>query len=98
MSQDTRTISQVGFEDGGLVIQYQDSEEIRVGGRVAIARQIAIAGAHPDYREDMEGLYRKAQRLLSNVLEDFEDSVPYIPVADDDDEDDDTAISGMGDR
>jgi hypothetical protein len=90
---DDRLINQIGFEDDGIAIQYLDSTDIRIGGKVTVAKQISISRAHPDYGEDMEALYRKAQRLLANVLEDFENSEPYLP---DDDEDDDD--KGMGDH
>lgn len=88
-----RSITQVSFEDGGLVVQYLDTEDVRVQGKVALAHQLSVSASHPDYREDMEALYRKVQRLLDNVLEDFENSEPFTP----DDEDDDD-MKGMGDR
>lgn len=91
---DQRHITQVGFEDGGIAIQYLDAGDIRVGGHVAIAKQISISTNHPDYAEDMESLYRKVQRLLDNVLEDFSNSEPFDP--DEDDDEDDT--KGMGDH
>lgn len=86
-------ISQLAFEDDGIAVQYVDSEDIRVAGKVVIAKQISISRRHPDYAEDMEALYRKVQRLLANVLEDFAESEPYTPTDEDDDE-----IKGMGDR
>jgi len=87
-------VNQVAFEDGGIAIQYVDSNDIRVGGKVMVAKQISISSAHADYDEDMEELYTKTLRLLTNVLEDFAVSDVFDPSDDEDDDD----IKGMGDR
>jgi hypothetical protein len=88
-----RIISQVAFDDEGLTVQYIERSDIRVGGKVAIAKQVSISRSHPDYGEDMDGVYRRVERLLDNALEDFADSEPYSP--DEDEEDDE---KGMGDH
>ena len=94
MAEPTLEVYQVAFEEGGISVTYMEvPTDVRVGGRVAKQHQIRISAAHPDYREDIEGLYRKVQRVLTNVLEDFEDSEPHVPVPDDEDDD----MRGMGD-
>lgn len=87
-------IQQVAFTEGGLVVQYAElPTDVRARGRLVMGHQLSISAAHPDYREDIEALYRKTQRLLANALEDFEEAEPYTPEDEDDDE-----IKGMGDH
>lgn len=86
-------VAQVAFDaEGGLIIGYMQSTDVRVQGAVVMQRQVRLDGRHPDYAEDIEALQRKAVKVLRNALEDFESSEPWTP-EDEGDEDDER---GMG--
>lgn len=70
-------IQQILFDPTGLVIAYQDLDDIRVGGAVIQQKTVRLDVGHPDYAEDADGLHRKAVKLLRNALEDFESSEPH---------------------
>lgn len=85
-------IDSVAFHEGGLVISYMRvPTDVRANGSLAQHHQLRLDARHPDYRDDMEDLHRKAVKVLKNALEDFEGSEPWEPAADDDDDD-----RGMG--
>jgi len=85
-------VDSVTFQDGALLVSFMRvPTDVRVGGMVAQHHQVRLDARHPDYREDMEDLHRKAVRVLKNALEDFAESEPYEPSNDDDDDD-----RGMG--
>lgn len=83
----------IAFEPDGMTITFIDlPNDIRVGGKVAIFRQIRLDADHPDYREDMDLLQTQAVRAVRSALEDFEDSEPHDPASEQDEEED----TGMG--
>lgn len=86
-------IGGITFDEQGLVIHYTSSTDVRVGGRLLQTHSLHLHRSHPDYGEDMEALHLKAERILKNALEDFEESEPWVPPADDNEEDDER---GMG--
>lgn len=89
-------IGSVSFEPEGISVQYLEvPNDIRVRGKLVRQHQLQISARHDDYREEIEALHRRVQRLLTDVLEDFEQSEPYVPEPDDQDEDEDDE-KGMG--
>lgn len=86
-------IDSVAFSDAGLVISFMRvPTDVRGKGTLAQHHQLRLDARHPDYRDDMDDLHRKAVKVLKNALEDFEESEPFEPDLDDDDDDD----RGMG--
>jgi len=79
----TRQIHQITFgadERGPIVhVAYFDTDNLRVGGNVALVTTAEISLNHPDYAEDATVLSEVALRLLNNALEDFEESGPWEP-------------------
>ena len=85
-------ITGIAFEGDCLTISFIDlPTDVRVEGQVVMQKQVRLLMSHPDYNEDALRLHDRAVKVLRNALEDFENSVPYIP--EDDDEDDE---KGMG--
>lgn len=85
-------IHQISFGDNTVEIGYTVfPEEMRVGGKVTMFRTVGINILHPDYGEDADLLMRQAQRMLRNVLEDYDESEPFDPSDQEDEED-----RGMG--
>lgn len=81
----------ITFEGDVVTINYLSSDDIRVEGMVGIAHQVQLSLEHPDYAEDVTLVERQISRLLRNVLEDWEDSTPWVP-------EDDTEDYEMGSR
>lgn len=79
--------------EGGMVVAFMESTDIRVKGAVVRQQQVRIDGRHPDYGDDIESLQRKIKKVLANAMDDFNDSEPYVPELDDEGDDDDR---GMG--
>jgi hypothetical protein len=87
-------IQSITFMQDGIVVQFLDvSSDIRNKGALVLSRQLSISAAHPDYRDDIEGLHHRAVRVLKNALEDFEDTDPVDPAAAPDEEEQEL---GMG--
>lgn len=85
-------IDSVAFHEGGMVISFMRvPTDVRAGGTLAQHHQLRLDARHPDYRDDMEDLHRKAVKVLKNALGDFEGSDPFEPDMTDDDDD-----RGMG--
>lgn len=97
-----RVIQQIGFvdTDQGPVIEidYVDTDNMRVGGKVTLLTHAQVHMSHPDYREDGEELLRAAERLLDNALDDWSDSEPVGPELARDEDDDEGMGMGYGDR
>lgn len=72
-------IQSVQFEPDSIVVTFLDPDEVRVGGKVLLARQMILDRDHPDYGEDAELLHRQAERMVRNALEDWEHSEPVRP-------------------
>lgn len=90
-------VGSVSFEPEGITVQYIEvPEDIRMSGKLVHQHQLQISAAHPDYREAIESLHRRVQRLLADALEDFAESEPYVPEPEDEDEDEDDDMKGMG--
>lgn len=85
-------IDSITFGPQGLSITYLDSEDVRVGGQVAVAHQIQLQTSHPDYREDAARLAELAENVVRNALEDWANT----PSVTDDDRVDDEDDRGMG--
>jgi hypothetical protein len=86
-------INSVQFSDDGVAIQYMEvPDDIRVKGMVVRTSYLTVSAAHPDYREDIALLHGRAVKVLRNVLEDFNDSEPYVPEKEPDEDED----GGMG--
>lgn len=82
-------IHSIQFIPEGVAVQYNTlPDDVRVDGRVMLTHEIRLHSSHPDYREDVESLERKAQRMVENALDDFANSLPFEPPADDDEDDD----------
>lgn len=89
-------IHAIAFDDDGISFQFiRLPDDVRVDGRVVMSSQAQASLGHPDYAEDAELLMGHAQRMLKNILEDWQSSEPYMPPSDDDDDDDDDE-QGMG--
>ena len=87
-------IHSVQFGEDGCAIAYmQVPTDIRVQGRVIASHQVQLHASHPDYRADIRELADLAQKVLTNALEDFNASDPFIPGLGDDEDDDER---GMG--
>lgn len=91
----------IGFVDtdqGAMIeIDYIDTDNIRVDGRVTLLTHAQISMSHPDYREDGEALLAAAERLLDNAMEDWSESEPFAPPAPHRDDDEGMGM-GYGDR
>jgi len=86
-------ITNISFAEEGIAVQYIEvPHDVRVDGRVVITHQIQLHAAHPDYRADIERLHDRAVAVVRNALEDFHNSLPYEPEAEQDDDDE----RGMG--
>ncbi len=93
MAEPRLEIFALNFDEQSVVVSYMHvPTDVRVGGQVAVQHQARLDIAHPDYAEDIETLQRLARRMLSNALEDFQNSEPWDPETDDDADDD----RGMG--
>lgn len=79
-------ISSLAFTEEGLIVNYMASTDVRVDGKVFKTHSIHIHGSHADYRDGIEDLEERAKAMLRDVLEDFDESLPYEPANDDDDE------------
>lgn len=85
-------VDSVAFHEGAMVIAYMRvPTDVRADGALAQQHQLRLSSRHPDYRDDMEELHRKAVKVLKNALEDFEESEPFEPEQQDDDDE-----RGMG--
>lgn len=84
------TVATIAFTPDGAVIEFSSSTDVRGEGHLMLQRQLHLHAGHPDYREDIEDLQYRAVKALKNALEDFEQSLPYVPEDDEDDE------KGMG--
>lgn len=94
MTESRLEIFSINFDLDAVMVAYMRApEDVRVEGQVALQHTARLDLAHPDYAEDAETLRRLVQRMLSNALEDFHASDPWLPGEDDDDEDE----RGMGD-
>lgn len=98
MAKPELMIESITWVEGGIAVQYSDSTDVRVGGKLMKTHVLMISGAHPDYGDDIRSLARLAERTLENALEDFDESEPWEPPDDPNDEEaDDAPIRGMGD-
>lgn len=88
-----RRIFNITFEADSMVIAYMDKDDVRVRGHVAQQRSLLISTAHQDYREEYLRLQAHAERVLVDVLEDFEDSEPH-----EEETEDEYEGKGMGDH
>ena len=79
----------VRFEDRSLAIQYQMGTDVR--RHMIVSSSLMLDRGHPDYGDDYENLLHKVRKIVANALEDFADSEPYLPEADDEDNE-----KGMG--
>jgi hypothetical protein len=94
MTERRTEIFSIQLDVDNVVIAYMNvPNDVRVEGMVGLQHQIRIDLAHPDYADDADLLRRHAQRMLANALDDFHNSEPWMPPADDDEDDD----RGMGD-
>lgn len=74
-------ITDIGFEpDGTTIISYLGADDIRCEGAVAVRRQIRIVPTD-QYGPDIEKLVGRARALLTDALEDWEESEP-VPAED----------------
>lgn len=64
----------------GAEVDYADSANNRVDGKVNMLTHLQIDLSHPDYAADADRAIRAVERLLANVLDDWADSEP-TPVA-----------------
>lgn len=87
-------IATVAFEPQGMVVQYIDTDEVRLKGQVVMSRQLAI-GATDEYREEIGEIREAVERLLADALSDWEDAEPGDRGPTDPDDDEDEFI-GMG--
>ena len=79
-------ISNIAFENDAVIIGYFSEDDLRVDGRVAVLHQAQISLEHPDYAEDFEHLEHWAHHLLANALDDWNQSLAYVPEDDDPDD------------
>lgn len=87
-----RQIHSISFSPDGVAVAYMDvPTDVRAGGHVIAQHQVQISAAHPDYRMDILELIESARALLSNALEDFDASTPFVPEEIDEDDE-----RGMG--
>lgn len=80
-------IHAIQFGEAGVVIQYMEiPTDVRVQGQLILSHSIQLHAGHPDYRDDIDLLHRKAVKAVRNALEDFHSSEPYVPESEEDDE------------
>lgn len=85
-------IQAIAFEPDALIVSFVElPTDVRVNGRVVVQRQIQLSLEHPDYAEDADGLHARAVKAVRNALEDWTNSEPHMPEAEDDDDE-----RGMG--
>jgi uncharacterized protein YbjQ (UPF0145 family) len=87
-----KQIQGITFEEGGVVFQYADTDDIRKDGALQVMRTLFV-GSHDDYRDGLADLQDKALEVLQDALEDFV-TADVVDLESDDDEDNDDR--GMG--
>lgn len=86
---DEYRVASVGFEDGGVIIQFVDTNGVRKDGALQLMQSLFIA-PHPDYSAELDDLRAKVQEVLKDALEDYA-TADVVDIAEAEDEDE-----GMG--
>lgn len=87
-------ISHIAFSEDGVSIGFIDlATDVRPDSSVVRHTQFDIGNDHPDYRDAIEKLQRRAVRLVEDSMENWEAAIPFVPSEPGDDDED---SPGMG--